>query len=306
MILITGASGLLGANLVLTGSRAGRRMGAVIHAHPIRLAGVPSVQLDLTDDAAVRAAIADLRPAAIIHCAAQTNVDEAELNPTHAERLNIGASATIAAAAHQVGARFVYVSTDTVFDGTRRFNTEDDPVNPLNVYGRTKLAGECEAARHNPNAIIARTNMYGWNAQSKQSLAEWILDRLERGETVPGFTDVYFCPILVNDLSDILFEMLDRDLHGVYHVVGAERISKHDFAIRVARSFGLDESLVIPRSVGDAALPARRTHDLSLSTDRAVKALGRAMPAVDEGLSRFALLRDNGYRAALKAMAGSA
>lgn len=302
MILVTGASGLLGANLVLTGFRAGRTMGGLTHTHAIRLPGVATARVDLTDERAVHDAVSELRPRAIIHCAAQTNIDEAELHPEAAERLNVGASATLAAAAAEVGAKFVYVSTDTVFDGTRSFNAESDPVNPLNVYGRTKLAGERESARRNPDTIIARTNLYGWNAQPKQSLAEWVLDRLERGETVPGFTDVFFCPTLVNDLSEILFAMLDRELRGLYHVVGAERISKHDFALRVARTFGLDEKLVLPCSVGDAALPAPRSHDMSLSTERVTRDLGRTMPRVDDGLERFAALRDNGFRADLKAM----
>ena len=302
MILVTGASGLLGSNLVLAGVDAGREMGAVVHAHPVHVAGVATVEVDLTDAAAVRAAIGRVRPAAVIHCAAQTNIDEAELHPGEARRINVDASATIASACAEVGAKLVYISTDTVFDGTRAFNTESDPVNPLNVYGRTKLEGEREAAARNPDTIVARTNLYGWNAQDKQSLAEWVLERLERGDTVPGFTDVWFCPILVNDLAAILFAMLDRDLRGTYHVVGGERISKHDFAVRVAREFGLDERSVLPGSVEEAALPAPRAHDLSLSTEKTAAALERRMPMVDEGIRRFAALRHDGFRDRLKSI----
>lgn len=302
MILVTGASGLLGSNLVLTGAKAGRKIAALTHDHPIHLDGVESLRVDLTDRAAVNAAVAKLRPAAVIHCAAMTNIDDAERNPDAAMRINGEASGTLAEAAANVGARFVYVSTDTVFDGTKRFYAEDDAVNPLNVYGRTKLAGERESLARNPNTIVARTNLYGWNALPKQSLAEWVLESLEKGETVPGFTDVFFCPFLVNDLAATLFAMVDANLSGIYHVVGSERISKHDFAARIARRFGLDESKVLPASVQDAALSAPRVQELSLSTERIAKALGRKMPGVDEGLERFAALRDNGFRTELRAM----
>ncbi|MDQ6719084.1 MAG: SDR family oxidoreductase [Gemmatimonadota bacterium] len=302
MILITGASGLLGSNLVLTGVKAGREIAALTHDHPIHLDGVESVRVDLTDTPAVNAVVAKLRPSAVIHCAAMTNIDDAERSPEAAMRINGAASGALAEAAANVGARFVYVSTDTVFDGTRKFSSETDEVRPLNVYGRTKLAGEHASLRLNPNTIVARTNLYGWNALPKQSLAEWVLESLERGETVPGFTDVFFCPFLVNDLAESLFAMVDRNLTGIYHVVGSERISKHDFAARVARRFGLDESKVLPASVQDAALSAPRVHELSLSTDKIAGALGRKMPGVDKGLERFAALRDNGFRTELRAM----
>jgi dTDP-4-dehydrorhamnose reductase len=306
MILVTGGSGLLGSNLLLTGLHAGRPMAGVTHAHPVQLRGVQFIHLDLTDASAVRSAIVRMRPEAIIHCAAVTNLDEAERNPGQAELLNVVASSTLAAASAEVGAKFVYISTDTVFDGTRKFSRENDPINPLNVYGRTKLAGELESSRLNSESIIVRTNLYGWNAQAKESLAEWVLSNLSEGRQIRGFTDVFFCPILVNDLAEILFSMLDQALQGTFHVVGSERISKFEFAARVARQFDMDESLLIPSSVLDAELPAPRSRELSLSTERITAALGRAMPTVDEGLQRFLALRGSGYVTELRAMAISA
>jgi dTDP-4-dehydrorhamnose reductase len=304
MILVTGASGLLGSNLILTGVKAGRQMGAVTNRHRVRFGGVPDWQLDLTNADAVRKLICEAKPTAIIHCAAQTNLDAAEKDPVTAERINVDASRVLSQAAAEVNAKFIYISTDAVFDGTRSLNKEGDPVHPLSVYGRTKYEGELACAKANPKTLVARINIYGWNAQLKQSLAEWMLAKLEAGESFPGFTDVYFCPMLVNDLADVLFALLDRALTGIYHVCGSERISKHEFGVRVARAFGLDESKVKAASVHDSPLVAARSLDISMSTERVAAAIGRTMPRADEGLRRFERLRSNGFRDELKAMVG--
>src|SRR5512147_2069166 len=142
MILVTGASGLLGSNLILTGVRSGREMGAVTNRHGIRIAGVRSYSADLTSSAKVRAMVGVARPEVIIHCAAQTSLDAAEKDPAGAERINVEASRVLAAAAHEAGAKFLYISTDAVFDGSRSWNKETDPVHPLSIYGRTKFEGE--------------------------------------------------------------------------------------------------------------------------------------------------------------------
>jgi len=302
MILVTGASGLLGSNLILGGVKSGRTMGAITNRHRIRLAGVKTWQADLTDTETVGSAIREARPEVIVHCAAQTNLDAAEKDPSGTERINVDASRTLATAAAEVGAQFVYISTDAIFDGTRSWNKETDPANPLSLYGRTKYEGELACIDANPKTLIARINIYGWNALPKNSLAEWMLGKLEAGERFPGFADVYFCPMLVNDLSDILLTMVDKKLTGVYHVCGSERISKYEFGVKLAHVFGLDESNVLRSSVKDSALVAPRALDISMSTERISAALGRKMQTAEEGLRRFAELRGVGFPTELKAM----
>src|SRR5206468_3889008 len=109
---------------------------------------------------------------------------------------------------------------DSVFDGRRGKYSETDQPAPLNVYARSKWQAEQKVAERYPAAVIARVNIYGWNAQEKLSLAEWFLRRFAEAEYVPGFTDVIFCPILVNDLASVLLQMLERGLNGLYHVTG--------------------------------------------------------------------------------------
>jgi dTDP-4-dehydrorhamnose reductase len=120
---------------------------------------------------------------------------------------------------------------------------------------------------------------------------------------VRGFDDVYFCPMLVNDVAEVLLTMLDRGLSGVYHVVGSERISKYEFAKRVAKTFNLATDCVVPVSIVKAQLRALRPLDASLNTEKIRAALGKPMPDVDTGLHRFRDLDESGYRNQLKSFA---
>jgi dTDP-4-dehydrorhamnose reductase len=304
LIVITGASGLLGANILLSLQQAGQPVAGVYHAHPVRLAGAETVAADLADPPAAAEAVRKLRPSWVVHSAGVTNVDWAEQHPDFTRVVNVEATRHLARAAKQAGSGFVYISTDSVFDGNRGGYCEDDATAPVNVYARTKLEGEHASLEELPGCLVVRTNIYGWNAQSKNSLAEWILGRLESGQDVPGFADVTFAPILVNDLSDVLAEMMDRALSGVYHVTGSESCSKYDFACRLAEVFGCPPRRVRATSVDDSLLEAPRPRHTSLDTSRIVATLGRAMPDVPAGLRRFRALRDGGFVRLLKSMTG--
>ncbi len=300
MIVVTGASGLLGASVLLQAGDLGRQVVGLCHRHPLRVPGARVSSVDLTDRRTARAMIEGLQPQSIIHSAAATNVDWCEDHPQETEQINVRAPSFLAEIAQDLNARFVHISTDSVLDGARGNYSETDKPAPLNVYAKSKLCGEQEVLRHHPLALIVRVNIYGWNAQNKQSLAEWVLQRLAEGKQVPGFTDVHFSPMLVNDLAGILLAMLDRGLTGLYHVVGSERISKYEFAGRVATTFGFERGRVVPTRLAEANLRAPRPRDVSLSTEKIRLALGRPMPDVDSGLRRFRALRESGYPKQLK------
>jgi dTDP-4-dehydrorhamnose reductase len=314
MLVVSGASGLLGANVLRLARQAGwdKDVVGLCHRHVIRDPALRIARVDLTDSSATRNLFSELfserlserlsenRPNAILHCAAAADVDWCEANPKQAEAINVGASAVLAEIAALFDARFIYISTDSVFDGKRGGYVEIDQPAPVNVYARSKLAAEREIQSRNPMSTIVRVNIYGWNAQNKESLAERILSRLEEGRDVPGFTDVCFNPLLANDLAVILFAMLQRELTGLYHVVGSERITKFEFARRVAATFGFDPARITPCQVKDMNLKAERPLDVSLNTEKIGRALGRSMPTVDSGLRAFRELRDRGYSQQLK------
>ncbi len=234
-----------------------------------------------------------------------TNVDRCEQDEAGAYLLNREMARWVARASTEQGAQLVHISTDAVFDGRRGGYREEQRPHPINVYGRSKLAGEQAVKHAHPRAIICRTNIFGWNALSKLSLAEWFLDSLESERRTPGFSDVWVTPLLVNDLAGILVQMLEADLKGTYQVVGADCVSKYEFGVRLARVFHLATELIEPVSVDEAQLRAPRPKRLCLDGRKAARALDLSLPRLNDGLKRFRALRDDGYRARLKSLEGA-
>jgi dTDP-4-dehydrorhamnose reductase len=300
-VLITGASGLLGLNLAL--EMCGKHtVFGTINQHPLHTADFTVIQADLLAPGAVENLIEQTRPDWVIHCAALANLEACEADPALASQLNTELPRLLAQLCAQSrrdvtrgGARLVHISTDAVFDGRTGGYTEDDPPRPIGVYARTKLAGELAVAEADPQAIIARVNLFGWSLSGKRSLAEFFFNNLSAGIPVNGFTDVYFCPLLVNDLAAILEQMLDLGLSGVYHTVSSECLSKYDFGVRLAHRFGLDAGLIRPLSVLQSGLKASRSPNLNLNTNKLSRALGSPLPRLSPMLERFYTLYQQGY-----------
>ncbi len=292
--LVTGASGLLGLNFALQTCEQHQVIG-VVHQNPLN--GVPFEVLrgDLTRESEAARLLQTVRPDVVLHCAALANVDACEAHPALAQRLNAGVPAELAALTAAAGIRLVHISTDAVFDGIHGDYHEQDAPNPINDYARTKLAGERAVMRANPAALIARVNFYGWSLHGQRSLAEWFFYNLSTGKQVNGFADVYFCPLLVNDLVDVLLRMLEGGLTGLYHVVSPQPISKYDFGCAIARRFGLDESLIQPLSWREGGLRAARSPNLTLRVDKLKRDLDDGLPDLQRGLDRFYALHLAAY-----------
>lgn len=298
-VLVTGASGLLGANLIFDGLGRHDFVG-VYHQHVMEIDGVELISADLSREGAARKLMQIHEPDWVVHTAAATNMEVCEGNPQLAFRLNRDMAGYVAGAAQAVGAGLIHISTDAVFDGRGGNFAETDEVNPLSVYARSKWEGEQVVANAHPDAAIVRTNFYGWNLQSKQSLAEMFLHHLENGERCRGFTDVFVTTILVNDLAQLILEMIDQDLTGIYHVGGGECASKYDFGLRLAETFGLEGALIEPITVEQMNFKAKRAKQLCMQGAKIERELGVELPDISRGLQRFRELRTNGYAGRLK------
>ncbi|MGW8142817.1 MAG: SDR family oxidoreductase [Anaerolineales bacterium] len=293
-ILVTGASGLLGLNAALEASQKYEVFGSV-HRNVIRTTAFTVIQSDLTEPGALEKLIDESQPDWVINCAALANLEDCEANPALAEKLNSEIPEKLAYHVAKGGARLVHLSTDAVFDGKRGNYTEEDEPNPLSVYASTKLFGERAVLDANPEAVVARVNFYGWSLSGKRSLAEWFFNNLSAGNKIKGFTDIYFCPLQVNHLANLLLRMLELRLHGLYHVVSSECTSKYDFGIRLASLFGFEESLIEPASVIQSGLRAARSPKLTLKAGKLKRALGNPTPGLTEGLESFFTQYKNGY-----------
>ncbi len=282
-ILITGASGLLGSNLAVVAAAEHQTLG-IYHQHPLQIPGVDMMAAELSDPRQATRVIAGFAPDWVVHCAAASEVDRCELDPAWARRLNLEMAKNVAEAAAGVGARLAHISTDAVFDGELGDYRESDEPRPIMIYGETKLAGERAVALAHPEALVLRINLFGWGPGPKRSLAEWFLERLEAGDTCPGFTDIYFSPLLAQHLARALLELLEAGASGLLHLPGHTCLSKYEFGVQLAQEFGLDAARIRPMSVGDAKLTAARPRRLCLNGEKVESVLGRPLPELDSGL----------------------
>jgi dTDP-4-dehydrorhamnose reductase len=250
----------------------------------------------MLDPGAVDSALDSTQPDWLINCVALPDLDTCENNPELAHRLNVELPAQMAKACKSRGVSFVHISTDAVFDGRKvGFYTEEDAPNPLSVYARTKLGGERAVLGENSDAIVARVNFYGWSLSGRRSLAEFFHHNLTHGKSMSGFTDVKFCPMLVNDTARILLKMLEKGLSGLYHVVGPQAMSKYQFGVEVARRFGLRESEISPKSINTSSLIAKRSNNLCLSINKLCTDLDEVPPEFSTGLNEFYTQFQQGY-----------
>ena len=285
-ILVTGVSGLLGINLAHETMRAydivGVDRGKLVNA-PFKI-----WKADLLDPGAVDAILNSVCPNWLINCAALADLEACENTPNLARALNTDLPAQMAKACRSRDISFAHISTDAVFDGEKDgFYTEEDSPNPLGVYSQTKLDGERAVLNENKNAIVARVNFYGWSLSGKRSLAEFFHHNLTNNKSMSGFTDVIFCPMFVNHTARILIKMLEKNLSGLYHLVGTQAMSKYQFGVEIARKFSLQEGEISPKSILASSLTARRAHNLALSTHKLSTDLGETLPEFSTGLDEF-------------------
>jgi len=293
-LLITGASGLLGINLALEATREHEVIG--MDRGKLKSAPFHVIKTDFLQADEINSIIDSTNPDWVINCAALANLEACEEHPEQAKILNVDLPRELAEVCTKRNTKFVHLSTDAVFDGEKEgAYTEEDEPNPQGVYSQTKLDGERAVQEANPQAIIARVNFFGWSLGGRRSLGEFFVNNLSEGKNVNGFTDVIFCPMWVNHLAQTLIEMLEKDLHGLYHVVGAQAMSKYQFGVEVARRFGLRSSLIEPQSVERSSLTAKRSHNLWLSIHKLSTALGRDISEFSTGLDGFYTQHQQGY-----------
>jgi dTDP-4-dehydrorhamnose reductase len=293
-ILVTGASGLLGLNIAMQAAKEFDVYG-VAHNNPVQSPDFAMHSADLLTPGTIKQIFAQTQPHWAIHCAALTDLDACETNPRLAEELNADLPGRMAEEAARNRVRFVHISTDAVFDGKKGSYVEKNTTNPLSIYARTKLAGEQAVAAANPDAIVARVNFYGWSLSGQRSLGEFFFNNLRDGNQVKGFADVFFSPLLVNDLAQIILRMLETKLSGLYHVFSSDAISKCDFGVAIAERFGFDTNLISPISVEESGLIVARSPNLSMLTDKLSKALGDPPPSIASGLDHFFELFEQKY-----------
>jgi dTDP-4-dehydrorhamnose reductase len=295
--LVTGAQGFLGANIGAFLNGRARRLGTSREIFASTHFDL-QVAADLTSPGDVTTLVQEQRPHVIVHCAALAYHDQCEADPALAHAINVDASVALARLAQELGARFVFISTDAVFDGTRGGYREDDPVSPTSVYGRTKVEAEWAVAKET-DALIVRTNFFGWSPTGRRSILEFFVNSLTDRQAVRGFTDMTTSSAYAQVLAQTIWQLVGGGHTGTFHVTSPDRVTKYDFGVAVASEFGLDASLITPTS---ADIHPPRNGDISLDVSKVQTALGISLPTMREGI---ALARtDADLRQALRGASG--
>jgi dTDP-4-dehydrorhamnose reductase len=254
-VLVTGAAGMLGSDVV-----------PALEARRHRAIGLTRRELDITDAGAIEAAIAEHRPGAVINCAAWTNVDGAEAHEEEATLVNDEAAALLASAARAAGAKFVFMSTDYVFDGSKGAPyVESDPPNPLSAYGRSKLGGETSVPVANPSSFVIRSSwLFGRNGKN---FVETMLALAASEPEVLVVSDQVGCPTYTAHLAAALAGLVESDDYGVHHIAGQGECSWFEFAQEIFDQSGL-ETRVMAATSDMLARPASRPAYSALRSER--------------------------------------
>lgn len=220
---------------------------------------------DITDVPFLCYTIDKIKPKIIVHCAANTNIDDCEKNKDYIYKLHVESS-NLLSLYNPHHTKFIYISTDSVFDGIKGNYSESDKPVPLNYYAESKLKGEGVILKNNPNAIIIRTNIYGFHCPAKASLVEWALDNLLKNKAVLGFTDVYFNPVYTKQLSRIIKKIVEKNnIYGIINLASSRFISKYEFLVELSKVFGFSQSLISKASIEDSKLVAIRPRNTTLN-----------------------------------------
>jgi dTDP-4-dehydrorhamnose reductase len=190
----------------------------------------------------------------------------------------------IALAANRIGARVIYVSTDSVFDGTIGNYSEADTPKPLNTYSTTKAAAERVVTNLCENFAVVRTNFYGFNRRGV-GFFNWLIQNLRAAQPISAFHDIVFSPLEVRNLSDAIAELAASHHVGTVHLGSRTAISKYAFACEVAKMLGKDPSRLVKKaSVDDAGLAAPRPKNTSLNSSLALSLLRVELLDVPDGI----------------------
>lgn len=287
-ILVTGANGLVGSRLIR--EIAARGHSAVgLSRGPCRLDSPCEYRsCDLADREAVLAAIGSVRPEAVVHCAAEADVDRCEREPERAFAQNVLATANVALACRAAGAHLVHVSTDYVFDGEDGPYAEDAVPNPKGVYGLTKHMAEQAARALAGSWAIARTAVvYGWPPAARRNFGSWLVESLAARREVRLFEDQIVSPSLAASVAGMLAEIAERRLGGVWHVCGAEALDRVAFGRELCAVFGFDASLLVPVRLDEVKLAGPRPRRCGLRSERARTELVARPLGVRESLEAF-------------------
>jgi dTDP-4-dehydrorhamnose reductase len=237
--------------------------------------------LNIIDKEKVMRCFQKFKPTIVINCAANTDVDFLEKNADIAYSINSEGVKNLAIASEKFKARLIHISTDGIFDGKHGMYSEKDNPNPINIYAKSKLMGEKNVIENCSDHVILRTNFYG-NFPKGKSLFNYILTKLQKKEQIVGFSDVFFTPLEVSNLSCLISEITFSNHVGILNLSSNELMSKYQFCCNIAKIFNFNSSLIKKGSIEDMGFIAKRPKNTTLDNTKSMNIIkSKIVPLTD-------------------------
>ena len=286
-ILVTGASGMLGATLV-------RLLNNDFNVYATGNSNFKNqhpnyMKFDLSSNDYSK--LLDWsKPDLIVHCAALTNGNFCEKNPEKAFLINSESVSKLIKYSKK-NVKIIYISTDAVFPANSSFSNENSITGAESIYGKSKEAGEKSLIKSGKNYNIIRTTIVGLNINiNKTGFVEWILNSSKDNVNIQLFDDVIFSPISIWDLSyEIIFIINSNLKNGIYHISGKDKLTKFDFGMKLLHSLGYNTKSISPGKIVKFPLRAKRNKDQSLDCAYYMKITKRDLPVIEKTINSIKL-----------------
>jgi len=282
-LLVTGISSFLGKELALFPQKEWKITG-LYNTKKVKYSKVNCIYCDITDTKSLKTIFNKTKPDAVIHFAALSNPNYCETHPEASYKVNVEASTHLAKLCEESQTPLVFTSTDLVFDGENAPYSETDDLKPLMVYGKQKSMAGKQILGNNKSAIIIRFPVMFGNGGFMKN---WVTT-LKDGGTISAFTDEFRSMISATSAIEGLLFLLNQKVKGIWHLGGKERISRYDFAIKMAEVFKLQKDKIKPSLRKEVTMPAARPADVTLDSKKAFQ-IGFNPPLIDAALKEISL-----------------
>ena len=285
-VLLTGASSSPGYKTLIELARKGFEVFGIYRSHTISYTNdmVHLVRLDLLQYSRTSELFSQVKPDIVIHMAALGNVDQCEMYKEDAWRINVDVTRHLSKLSKKYNSLFLYLSTDYVFSGDEGMYKENSVPYPVNFYGLTKLvAEEIVKSILDRDYIIVRTSAIYGLGPGRKNFGKFLIETLSKGGKVQAIIDQWLSPTLNTLLAKALVELIEKNVSGTYHVAG-ERISRYEFALKLAEIFGFNKDLIEPAHMSDFNWYAKRPRDSSLDCSKAKEIISIEFNSIEYSL----------------------
>lgn len=291
-LLITGISGLLGKALYYEFKNLYNVYGTYNTVKP-EIENNKVFMINILKDG-LEDLIDYLKPNIIIHTIALTDLEFCEKDKELSYKINVNETEKVVKLAKKYNIKFVYISTDYVFNGEKGNYKEEDKPDPINYYGFTKLKGEEISLDYNKSLVI-RTTFYGFNPKGRKPGIEKILSMIKNDQKILASSQTFNSIISVNNLSKIILFLVDNDIYGIYHIGTDGKISRYEFLINLCNIFELNDKNIIKTSHNDyfKETIAKRPKDVSLNLEKLKSILNIKIPDILEDLKKFKEIKND-------------